>query len=187
MRGGKGHGGMMVFYERLAYLFATRYQPFYQHRLSLLRIVQLLSELLVLEKRKPRWPVSFCCIERVEQKNDPKKKTEMIIMMNRGRTSSSTFSARTFSPSASCFCSAARARDSSTSSSFDRMTHSKWRSRNSYCRRISLRRARTLYAPRSSVCAPFVINKKSDHVHTVENLFHRPHCPNGAWKRVNGK
>jgi hypothetical protein len=32
----------------VAYLFATRYQPLYQHRLSLLRVVQLLPELLVL-------------------------------------------------------------------------------------------------------------------------------------------
>ena len=37
-------------YEKFAYLFATRYQPLYQHRLSLLRIVQLLSKLLVLAK-----------------------------------------------------------------------------------------------------------------------------------------
>jgi len=31
-----------------AHLFATGYQPLYEHRLTLLRIVQLLSKLLVL-------------------------------------------------------------------------------------------------------------------------------------------
>ena len=40
---GRGRGRGVV-----AYLFATRYQPLYQHRLSLLRVVQLLPELLVL-------------------------------------------------------------------------------------------------------------------------------------------
>jgi hypothetical protein len=44
---GQGNNGVM---KRFAYLFATRYQPVYQHRLSLLRVVQLLSELLVLAK-----------------------------------------------------------------------------------------------------------------------------------------
>jgi hypothetical protein len=43
-KGGQGNGVM----KRFAYLFATRYQPLYQHRLSLLCIVQLLSELLIL-------------------------------------------------------------------------------------------------------------------------------------------
>lgn len=59
-------------------------------------------------------------------------------------TSSSDLSARAFSPSASCFCSAARARDRRTSSSFERMTHSKCRSRSSYCLRTSFSRSRTL-------------------------------------------
>jgi hypothetical protein len=47
-RGERGQGNGV--YERFAYLFATRYQSLYQHRLSLLRVVQLLSELLVLVK-----------------------------------------------------------------------------------------------------------------------------------------
>ena len=42
--------GQEVVLKDLAHLFATRYQPLYQHRLSLLRIIQLLSKLLVLEK-----------------------------------------------------------------------------------------------------------------------------------------
>ena len=64
--------------------------------------------------------------------------------IGRQRTSASALSARAFSPSASCFCSAARARDSSTSSSLDRTTHSKCRSRSSYCRRRSFSFSRTL-------------------------------------------
>lgn len=64
-------------------------------------------------------------------------------------TSSSSLFARLFSPSDSCFCSAARALDKSTSSSFDRMTHSKCRSRSSYCRKTSFSRPRTLRTPYS--------------------------------------
>ena len=59
--------------------------------------------------------------------------------------SSSAFSARSFSLSASCFCSAARARERRTSSSLERITHSKCRSRSSYWRRTSFRRSRTLH------------------------------------------
>ena len=60
------------------------------------------------------------------------------------RTSSSCLSALFLSPSASCFCSAARARESRTSSSLDRIIHSKCRSRSSYWCRTSFRRTRML-------------------------------------------
>ena len=119
--------------EEKAYLFATRYQPLNQHHLTLLRVVHLLSKLLVLTKRfGPRggWRLDTIWMR--------------VTRDQRRRASSSTLSARALSPSASCFCSAARARESRTSSSLDRITHSKWRSRSSYCRRMSLRRARTL-------------------------------------------
>lgn len=60
------------------------------------------------------------------------------------RTSSSCLFALFFSPSASCFCSAARALESRTSSSLDRIIHSKCRSRSSYWRKTSFRRTRIL-------------------------------------------
>ena len=67
---------------------------------------------------------------------------------NQGRgeipTSSSSFSARFRSTSSSSLDSAARARDRRTSSSFDRIRHSKCRSRSSYWRRTSFSRSRTL-------------------------------------------
>ena len=64
--------------------------------------------------------------------------------LKRVRTSSSCLFALLFSPSASCFCSAARALESRTSSSLDRIIHSKCRSRSSYWRRTSFRRTRML-------------------------------------------
>lgn len=107
----------------ITYLFTTCYQFVDQHGLAVLRLFELFSETTVLSK------VSTGLYSQCHEMR---------------RTSSSSLSARPFSPPTSCFCSAARARDRRTSNSFERMTHSKCRSRSSYCRKTSFRRSRTL-------------------------------------------
>lgn len=113
-------------------LFAASNEFINQHSLPVLRILQLLPQLLILRRRerKSKHQLTAALRPRCQTGNNV--------------TSSSAFSDRAFSPSASCFCSAARARESKTSSSLDRMTHSKCRSRSSYWRRTSFRRSRTL-------------------------------------------
>lgn len=83
-------------------------------------------------------------------------------------TSSSALSARDLSPSASCFCSAARARDNKTSSSFERMTHSKCRSRSSYCLNTSFRRSRTL-----ETSGRLNWLRAEQDSHSIEDVLHR--------------
>lgn len=84
-------------------------------------------------------------------------------------TSSFSLSARAFSPSANCLCSAARALDNRTSNSFERITHSKCRSRNSYKRKTSFSLSRTL----SEEMLTRLVQITNYNVHSIENFLYR--------------
>lgn len=94
-------------------------------------------------------------------------------------TSSSCLFALFFSPSASCFCSAARARESRTSSSLERITHSKCRSRSAYRRRTSFRRSRILEKYQCLSWRTKVVLVKTLNLHSVEDFF------DGALRSLN--
>ena len=54
-----GDGRVLKKKRQQAYLLATRYQPLHEHRLALLRVVQLLSNLLILQKEEKKNPRSM--------------------------------------------------------------------------------------------------------------------------------
>lgn len=87
------------------------------------------------------------------------------------RTSSSCLFALLFSPSASRFCSAVRARESRTSSSLERIIHSKCRSRSSYWRRTSFRRTRMLEKYQILSRKTKIVLVKTLNLHSVEDSF----------------
>ena len=123
---------MCVIYRGHTHLFTARDQLVDEHRLTVLGKLKVLPQLLVLQTGQQDQP-------RVENRDYS------------GVTSCSAFTVLFACPSANCCCSAALALERRTSSSFERITHSKCRSRSSYWRRISLRRSRTTLSKSSSI------------------------------------
>jgi len=121
-------------------------------------------------------------MRKVKQKHNARQRKRN----NQGRvkmpTSSSSFSARFRSTSSSSLDSAARARDKRTSSSFDRIRHSKCRSRSSYWRRTSFSRSRTL---RNNPVRR-IIEKFQENEHPVKYVFQRFLRPDGHQPRKEG-
>ena len=131
-----------MIYRGHTYLFTARDQLVDEHRLTVLRKLEVFPQLLILKTDQHDRP-------RIENHDQT------------GFTSCSAFAVLFACPSANCCCSAALALERRTSSSFERITHSKCRSRSSYCRRISLRRSRTTLSKSSSI-AFFALRKCMD-------------------------
>ena len=121
-----------MIYRGHTHLFTARDQLVNEQRLTVLGQLKVFSQLLVLQTghHDQSW---------IENHGYP------------SFTSCSAFAALFACPSANCCCSAALALERRTSSSFERITHSKCRSRSSYWRRISLSRSRTTLSKSSSI------------------------------------